>query len=70
MIVQIMYNICTIPGEMFNKLGTLDFLSAHGARAVAIDMIGYGKSDPPIHIPETYEGFFAEVRFFINKLHI
>ena len=46
---------------MFNKLGTLGFLSEHGARAVAIDVIGYGRSDPPIHIPDTYEAFFTEV---------
>ncbi|KAL5255802.1 hypothetical protein ACHWQZ_G011134 [Mnemiopsis leidyi] len=48
-------------GELFKKLGTLSFLSTHGARAVAIDVIGYGQSDPPIHIPETYEGFFTEI---------
>ena len=47
---------------MFNKLGTLQFLGTHGARAVAVDTIGYGKSDPPIHIPDTYEKFFEEVR--------
>ena len=56
--------IFTLSGELFKRLGTLSFLSTHGARAVAIDVIGYGQSDPPIHIPDTYEGFFTEVGLF------
>lgn len=56
-------NSTTIPtlGEIFHKLGSMDFLKDHGVRVVAIDVIGYGKSDPPIHLPDSYETFFTEV---------
>ena len=39
----------------------MQFLRDHGARAVAIDVIGFGKSDPPMHILDSYEDFFTEV---------
>ena len=43
------------------KTGTMKFLSEHGARAVAVDVIGFGRSDPPIHLQDSYEDFFEEV---------
>ena len=53
---------CCISGEVFVKMGTMEFLASHGAKAVAIDNVGIGKSDPPLHLLDDYSDFYDEVR--------